>query len=105
MFMHTPTISPGEFKSRLRTSIQRFGEDAQKLGQKFFGIAETGFNEVRTEQAICDCLDEWGIPYKNHIARHGVMYSFGTGAGYHIAVLADMDALLVEKEGVAVPFQ
>jgi amidohydrolase len=94
-----------EIKERTGQYIRQFREEAEKLGEVFFAIPETGFHEERTEQKICACLDEWQIPYTNHIARYGVKCSLGgSQPGYHVAVLADIDALLVQRDNRSVPF-
>jgi amidohydrolase len=98
-------ISPGEFKSRLRQSLAGFRDEALRMGEQFFSIPEMGFREEGTENLICRCLDSWQVPYKNHLALHGVMCCFtGNKPGYHIAVLADIDAILVQMEDKKIPF-
>jgi amidohydrolase len=92
-------INPEQCKERLEQSIRLFRDEALALGERFFSLAETGFHEARTEAAICACLDSWDVPYENHIALHGVRCTLrGNKPGYHAAVLADMDALLVQRE-------
>ncbi|MDR1949275.1 MAG: amidohydrolase [Spirochaetaceae bacterium] len=107
--VNQPAERPGnqtaaELKERVRREIGQFRPEAEKLGAEFFAIPETGFHEERTEQKICACLDEWQIPYTNHIARHGVNCTLkGVRPGYHVAVLADIDALLVQKGDRSLP--
>jgi amidohydrolase len=92
-------------KERLRQSIRQFRENALTLGDRFFSIAETGFHEERTEQAIRTCLDSWGVPCRDGLARHGVCCTLSGGKpGYHPAALAEIDALLVQQGSAAVPF-
>jgi amidohydrolase len=92
-------------KKRLEQSLRQFREEALALGERFFALPETGFHEKRTEEAICACLDAWRLPYQNHLALHGVRCTFrGKTPGYHVAVLADMDALPVQRGEGAAPF-
>jgi amidohydrolase len=103
--MKTTGNNIAEIKERIREHIGQFRAEAEKLGEEFFAIPETGFHEERTERKICACLDEWQVPYTNHIARHGVKCTLGgSRPGYHVAVLADIDALLVQKDNRSVPF-
>jgi hypothetical protein len=93
------------YKKQLEKTLRQFRGEALALGEKFFALPETGFHEKRTEEAICACLESWQLPYQNHLALHGVRCTFqGKKPGYHVAVLADMDALLVQRGEGAVPF-
>lgn len=59
-------------------------------------IPEEGFQEFKTQQAICDALDELGIPYTTH--RTWVVGLIqGAHAGRTIALRADIDALPVQE--------
>ena len=92
-------------KERFWRCLLEFRKEAEALGNRFFSIAETGFHEDRTEREICGCLDAWGVPYQNHLALHGVKCTMSGGKpGYHAAVIADMDALLVQRGTESVPF-
>lgn len=93
------------YKARLDQSLGSFREEALALGETFFALPETGFHEARTEAAICGCLDSWGLPRQNHLALHGVRCTLrGKAPGYHVAILADMDALLVQRDGQTTAF-
>ena len=68
-------------------------EEIIRRGRAFFACAELGFREWETMRKICERLDAWGLPYEKEIALTGVKVTIGTGTGYHIGVIADMDAL------------
>lgn len=59
-------------------------------------IPEEGFKEFKTQQAICDTLDELGVPYTTE--RTWVVGLIkGAHPGRTIALRADMDALPVDE--------
>lgn len=62
-------------------------------GQMFFNCPELGFREWKTAEKILSCLEEWGVPYEKNIALTGIKATIGQGSGYHIGVVADIDAL------------
>ncbi|MGN0135439.1 amidohydrolase [Anaerotignum sp.] len=62
-------------------------------GRKFFDCPELGFKEFQTMEMICEELEKWGVPYEKGIAMTGVKATIGKGCGYHIGVVADIDAL------------
>lgn len=65
-------------------------------------IPEEGFQEFKTQQFICDTLDELGIPYTTE-RTWVVALIEGAHPGLTIALRADMDALPV-KEPKGLPF-
>lgn len=90
-------------KDRLFKALEQNYDTIVQIGDNLFEHPEVGFFEKETERIICEYLDELGVSYQNHICRHGVMCTLGEG-DYHIAVLADMDALLTQMDGEVVPF-
>ena len=76
-------------------------QEKQKIiqrGDDFFHCAELGFREIKTQQMICQALEEMGIPYEK-TAQTGVAASLGTGSSYHIGLTCDIDALPDGKGG------
>lgn len=63
------------------------------LGRTLFDCAELGFQERETMQSICARLDALGVAYEKGVAETGVIATIGKGEGYHIGVVADIDAL------------
>jgi amidohydrolase len=96
---------PRELKELLAASVRAFREEAFKLGDYFFSIPETGFHEEKTAAGIADCLDKWRVPYEKGRVLHGLTCSFaGNGPGYHAVLIADIDALIVQKDGKPAAF-
>jgi len=79
-------------KQALFRAIDGAGEEIIRRGRALFDCPEPGFQERETEAIICRCLDDWGVPYERDVALTGVVARLGE-AGYHAAVVADMDAL------------
>lgn len=74
------------------------------MGRALFALPELGFQEQKTAEYIASFLDSAGIPFESGIAVTGVKASVGDGAGYHIGLVADMDALSAARDGTRVPF-
>lgn len=73
-------------------------EEIIARGRRFFNCPELGFKEAQTMEMICTELEKWGVPYEKGIAMTGVKATIGKGKGYHIGVVADIDAL-PKKDG------
>jgi amidohydrolase len=68
-------------------------------------MPETGFHEEKTQAGIAACLETWQVPYEKDRAAHGLWCTLnGNAPGYHLAFIADIDALLVTKNGKPAPF-
>ena len=80
-------------KEELLKYLEKEKQAIYQRGDAFFQCAELGFREVETARMITDLLVEWGIPYKKEVALTGVIATIGKGNGYHIAFVADIDAL------------
>lgn len=91
-------------KELLHQAIQDNLTKICEVGRDLFVHPEIGFQEAYTEEAICKFLDALGISYKRSISVHGVVCQMGKGDGYHIGVVADMDALLTSNEGQMIPY-
>lgn len=75
-----------------------------KLGRDLFACPELGFKEVKSNQIITSFLLEHGISFETGLAVTGVRATVGSGSGYHIALVADMDALEVTDGERKYPF-
>lgn len=80
-------------KEELLQYLEKEKQTICQRGDTFFQCAELGFCEVETAKKITELLDEWGIPYEKEIALTGIIATLGNGKGYHIAFVADIDAL------------
>ncbi|WP_312070935.1 amidohydrolase [Anaerotignum propionicum] len=80
-------------KEELLKYLEKERQAIFQRGDAFFQCAELGFCEVETARRITDLLEEWGIPYEKEVALTGVIATLGKGDGYHIAFVADIDAL------------
>lgn len=87
------------YKQKAFEILERLRPETFALGEKLFSTPELGFKEHQTAQTITDFFSQNNISYESGIALTGVKASLGE-CGYHIALLADMDALEVQgKEG------
>lgn len=93
-----------EKKEMVRRLLQQNRDEILSMGRALFFCPELGFQEEKTAERITSFLREKGIPFQKGIALTGVKASVGSGKGYHIALVADMDALAVQKDGERVPF-
>ena len=89
--------------SQALSAIQEKRQELFALGQTLFDLPEPGFFEFDTAAQITAFLKRHGIPYRDRIARTGVIATIGEGS-FHIALVVDMDALLVNHNGKLVPF-
>lgn len=76
-----------------------------RLGRELFAYPELGFKEVKSNEIITSFLRSNGIPYETGISITGVKASLGEeNKGYHIALVADMDALAAGNGDEKKPF-
>ncbi len=59
---------------------------------------ELQFEEVKTNQLVCETLDELGVAYTSPIAKTGVLATIGTGEEPCVMLRADMDALPIHEQ-------
>jgi amidohydrolase len=59
---------------------------------------EIGYTEFETANIICEELDKLKIPYRNSIAKTGVVAELKKGEGPCVVLRADMDALPIKEE-------
>ncbi|MDD3367655.1 MAG: amidohydrolase [Lachnospiraceae bacterium] len=102
-------------------NIDDFKEEIIRCGDNLFKNPETGFFEFTTRDIVSSFLNQHRIPYETDYLRTGVRIPLGVQMDaeksdhaeqsnsvdkpYHIAVLADMDALLVPGDnGEMIPF-
>lgn len=71
------------------------------IRRDFHQHPELGFKEIRTNQRICEFLDQWGIEYESGIAKTGVVAivkGSKKGHGNCIGIRADMDAIPIQEQ-------
>lgn len=85
-------------KSEAASLLLQNQAEMLSLGDALLKNPELGFKEFETNKIITSYLTELGIPFENHISVTGVRATLGTG-GYHIALVADMDAVGVASNG------
>lgn len=83
-------------KNELINFIDKYKEEVKMQGGILFATPELGFCEKNTSEIITSFFDAHKITYEKNISRTGIKVTIGKGKGYHIGVLADMDALLVQ---------
>ncbi len=91
-------------RQSIQNTIRENFSVISEIGDDLFKHPELGFKEAYTEELICRYLDDLSVPYENKISMHGVKCTIGKEEGYHIAVVADMDALLTSQDGEMIPF-
>lgn len=85
-------------KNELLSLIDKYKEEMTMQGRILFENPEIGFLEKNTSHIITSFFDMHQIPYEKNISKTGVRVTLGKKPGYHIGVLADMDALTVQGE-------
>ena len=88
----------------LKAQIEKHHDEIIEFGRKLFAYPELGFKEEKTNEILTAFLTENGIPCKNDIAMTGIRADLGSGDGYHIALVADMDAIYVKDGDKTYPF-
>lgn len=73
-------------------------QELAELGHALFACPELGFKEVKSSGILTSFLVKEGIPVETGLSVTGLKAQLGTGKGYHIALVADMDALEVRIE-------
>lgn len=75
----------------------------KQLGSLLFDCPELGFFEEKTKAAAVDFLKKAGIEPETGFAVTGIKATIGAKTGYHIALVADMDALAASTPAGPVP--
>ena len=79
-------------------------EELLELGHALFACPELGFQEKGSAAILTDFLKKHGISFEEGLSVTGIKASIGNKEGYHIALVADMDALEVRNGDKAYPF-
>lgn len=74
------------------------------FGRVLFACPEVGFKEVKSNEILTSFFVSNGISCRSDIAVTGIRADLGSGDGYHIALVADMDAIYVKDGEKTYPF-
>lgn len=88
----------------INREIQQNRDGLIRLGRELFSCPETGFKEVESNQILTSFLRGHGICCREDLCLTGIKATLGTGNGYHIALVADMDALVVNDGEKSYPY-
>ena len=82
-------------KQELIDSLENHKQELTELGRTLFTCPEVGFREEQTAAYLLDFFQKNGISCQGGQSLTGVRADIGdrNGSGYHIALVADMDAL------------
>lgn len=84
--------------------LQQNRDRLTKLGREMFHHPETGFKEVESNKILTSFLCMSGIACQSDLCLTGIRATIGSGEGYHIALVADMDALTVNDGNRSYPW-
>ena len=88
----------------LKSLIAQHHDEIIAFGRELFACPELGFKEARTSEILSSFLEENGIPCTKGIAMTGIRADLGSGDGYRIALVADMDAIYVRDGAKTYPY-
>jgi amidohydrolase len=91
-------------KARVCEQIDRASAEIVAICDEVGRNPETGFREYKTSALVKDFFTRMDIPYRDHLALTGVKGRLGGGSsGPSIAIIGEMDALLVPGHILADP--
>jgi len=88
----------------LKVLVEKHHDEILDFGRELFACPELGFKEVKSNEILTSFFVENGISFKNDIAVTGIRADLGNGDGYHIGLVADMDAIYVKDGDKTYPF-
>ena len=88
----------------LKVLVEKHHDEIVDFGRELFVCPELGFKEVKSNEILTSFFVENGISFKNDIAMTGIRADLGNGDGYHIGLVADMDAIYVKDGDKTYPF-
>ncbi|WP_313187020.1 M20/M25/M40 family metallo-hydrolase [Lacrimispora sp.] len=82
-------------KQTLTDSLEKQKQELKELGRTLFACPEVGFREEKTSAHLLSFFQKNGISCQGNQSLTGVRADIGerNGSGYHIALVADMDAV------------
>ncbi len=88
----------------LKTLLMKHHDEIIDFGRELFACPELGFKEVKSNEILTSFLIANGIPCRSDLAVTGIRADLGSGDGYHIALVADMDAIYARDGEKMFPF-
>ena len=103
--MTTPNLSIEELKKRACETIDKRKKEIVGLAQQVLANPEAGFREVKTAQLVAEKFQELGIQHESGLALTGLKGRIkgGAGAGPSVAVIGELDSLVVTEHPDADP--
>ena len=84
-----------ELKTMACREIDRRKDEIIKTALDILENPETGFRELKTSRIVKEKFNEWGITPKDRLALTGVKDTSGAGEGPAVAILGELDSLIV----------
>jgi len=103
--MTSPLLSVDELKKRACETIERHKEEIVDVAQQVLATPEAGFRETKTAQLVAQKFQEMGIQHESGLAITGLKgrIAGGAGPGPAVAVIGELDSLVVTKHPHADP--
>jgi amidohydrolase len=91
-------------KSSFSSAINSRSDELERIARDILDHPESGYREVRTSKIVADWFSANGLEVQTGIAKTGVIGTYDTGkSGPHIAVMAELDSLIVPGHAHADP--
>ena len=103
--MTTPQLTIQELKARACETIEKRKKEIVGLAQQVLANPEAGFRETKTSQLVAQTFQELGINHQRGLAITGIKGRIpgGAGPGPSVAVIAELDSLVVTEHPHADP--
>ena len=103
--MTTSKLSIDELKKRACETIDKRKKEIIEVAQQILANPEAGFREIKTAQIVEQKFQELGIPHQSGLALTGLkgQISGGAGSGPSVAVIGELDSLVVTEHPHADP--
>ena len=98
------TMSVENLKAAASAEIDRRGGDAVRAAKQILEIPEPGFREQKTSGLVAEMFRQIDVPFQDGIAITGLKGMLkGGGAGPTVAVMGELDSLIVQGHPHADP--
>jgi amidohydrolase len=103
--MTSPLFSVEELKKRACETIEQNKKEIVDIAQQILATPEAGFREIKTAQLVAQKFQEMGIQHESGLALTGLKgrIAGGAGPGPAVAVIGELDSLVVTKHPHADP--
>ena len=98
-------LSAEELKQKACATIEKNKKEIIAIAQEVLRHPEAGFSETKTSRLVAKKFSELGIPHRTGLAITGVKgrISGGGGPGPGVAIIGELDSLVVEGHPYADP--